>query len=72
MVAAPGVLANDTDATDPLTAAIETDLDPWRRSPSRPTAGFTYTPDRGYFGSDSFTYTANDGTVDSNPVTVSP
>ena len=67
-MAAPGVLANDID-TDPLTAAVETD----------PThgdvilaadGGFTYTPDTGYFGSDSFTYVANDGTVDSDPATV--
>ena len=31
----------------------------------------TYTPDTGYNGSDSFTFKANDGTVDSNTATVS-
>ena len=31
----------------------------------------TYTPDADYFGSDSFTYTANDGTTSSAPATVS-
>ncbi|GAB2591226.1 Ig-like domain-containing protein [Microlunatus antarcticus] len=30
----------------------------------------TYTPDDGFSGDDSFTYTANDGTVDSAPATV--
>jgi hypothetical protein len=31
----------------------------------------TYTPNAGYFGPDSFTYKANDGTVDSNVATAS-
>ncbi|WP_244559228.1 Ig-like domain-containing protein, partial [Bathymodiolus platifrons methanotrophic gill symbiont] len=31
---------------------------------------FTYKPDSGYSGPDSFTYIVNDGTVDSGPVTV--
>ncbi len=31
----------------------------------------TYTPNSGYRGADSFTYTANDGVVDSAPATVS-
>jgi len=31
----------------------------------------TYTPDAGFVGSDSFTFVANDGTVDSNTATVS-
>ncbi len=33
--------------------------------------GFTYTPAANYNGSDSFTYRASDGTVNSNTVTVS-
>ena len=32
---------------------------------------FTYTPAHNYFGADSFTYKANDGTSDSIPATVS-
>ena len=32
--------------------------------------GFTYTPDAGFYGSDSFTYKANDGSDDGNTVTV--
>ena len=31
---------------------------------------FTYTPNAGYFGPDSFTYRAHDGTDQSNPATV--
>ena len=70
-VAAPGVLANDTDADgNPLTAAVVT------RSAHGSLAlasggGFTYTPTAGYSGPDSFTYQANDGTVNSNTATVS-
>ncbi|MBV7327269.1 cadherin-like domain-containing protein [Chloroflexi bacterium TSY] len=69
-VAAPGVLGNDTDAEgDPLTASLVS-------SPSNGNlllnadGSFTYTPDPGFFGSDSFTYIANDGTSDSNLATV--
>ena len=68
VVAAPGVLANDID-TDPLTAAIVTG--PTHGVVALATnGGFTYTPAAGYSGSDSFTYEANDGTVDSDPATV--
>ena len=69
-----GVLANDTDADgNTLTVAAP-------RPVSAPTNGsltlnangsFTYTPNADYFGSDSFTYRANDGTADSNLATVS-
>ena len=31
----------------------------------------TYTPDAGYFGADSFTFKASDGTADSAPATAS-
>jgi len=70
-VAAPGVLANDSDAdNNPLTAALVA-------NPSHGTAvlsangAFTYTPAQNYTGPDSFTYKANDGTADSNVATVS-
>lgn len=70
-ISAPGVLANDTDADgDPISAILVTgpangtlDLNP--------DGSFTYSPVTGYNGSDSFTYKANDGTLDSNPATVS-
>jgi len=70
-VAAPGVLGNDSDIDgDPLTAnlvagpasgllALNSD------------GGFTYTPDANFNGADSFTYTANDGTVASDITKVS-
>jgi len=69
-VAGPGVLANDTDIDgDPLTAALVT-------GPANGTltlnadGSFDYTPDTDFNGADSFTYKANDGTLDGNTVTV--
>ena len=69
-VVAPGVLGNDTDVEgDTLTAGLV----------SGPVHGtltlyadgsFTYTPDAGWLGTDSFTYAASDGTANSNPATV--
>ena len=35
-----------------------------------PDGSFTYTPDEHFHGTDTFTYVANDGTVDSNEATV--
>jgi len=59
-VPAPGVLANDSDPDgDPLTAGMPT-------NPSNGTlnlstnGGFTYTPNPGFTGVDSFTYMAHD------------
>ena len=69
--AAPGVLANDTGAdADPLTAVLVTDVSHGALS-LEADGSFTYTPTAGYSGPDSFTYKANDGTADSNTVTVS-
>ena len=69
-VAAPGVLANDTDAEgNTLTAILVTNGTNGVVSLS-PDGSFTYTPNAGYTGSDSFTYKSNDGTVDGNTVTV--
>ncbi len=69
-VAAPGVLSNDSDANgDALTAVLR----------SQPTNGrvtlngdgsFTYLPDAGYFGEDSFLYAAFDGALSSADVRV--
>src|SRR5207247_3552376 len=68
--APPGVLANDTDAdNDPLTAALVT-------GPSHgwlnlnADGSFTYVPADYFNGTDTFTYRANDGTLDSNLATV--
>ncbi len=68
VVDAPGVLANDID-TDPLTVAVVADPTHGVLALAAD-GGFTYTPDAGYSGSDSFTYEASDATVDSNPATV--
>jgi VCBS repeat-containing protein len=71
VVAAAGVLANDTDAqANPLTAAL--DAAPGHGSLTlNPNGGFTYTPAAGYAGPDSFTYHANDGTANSATATAS-
>ncbi|MCG9970984.1 cadherin-like domain-containing protein [Christiangramia crocea] len=70
-VAAPGVLANDTDAdADSLTAILVSDVTNGVLTLNAD-GSFTYTPNTDYFGSDSFTYKSNDGTVDGNTVTVS-
>ena len=65
-----GLLAGDTDADSaPLTAALVS-------SPADGTASvnadgsFTYTPNAGYYGPDSFTYEANDGVENSNVANV--
>ncbi len=69
-IAAPGVLGNDTDDdVDPLTASLQTD--PSNGSLTLNIDGsFIYTPDAGFFGTDSFTYKANDGSIQSNTATV--
>jgi subtilisin-like proprotein convertase family protein len=65
-VPAPGVLENDSDADgDPLEAVLDTP--PANGSLIlNPDGSFTYTPDAGFEGQDSFTYYANDGFEDSN------
>ena len=69
--AAPGVLANDTDAdTDPLTAVLDANVTHGSLTLNA-NGSFTYTPTTGYSGPDSFTYHAHDGTANSNVVTVS-
>lgn len=69
-VAAPGVLGNDTDVDgDDLTATGATQ--PANGEVTFSADGsFTYTPEAGFSGTDTFTYTANDQTVASAPTTV--
>ncbi len=66
----PGILFNDTDAdADPLTAVLVTDVSNGTLVLNA-NGTFTYTPNPDFNGVDSFTYKANDGTIDSNTVTV--
>ena len=80
-VAAPGVLDNDTDADgDPLTVSavngnpasvgVQITLASGATLTLNIDGSFTYTPVFNFVGTDSFTYVANDGTVDSNTATV--
>jgi VCBS repeat-containing protein len=76
-VAAPSVLANDTDPDgDPLTAIL-VDNPTNGTLTLNPDGSFTYTPNDDFNGTDSFTYFANDGTSNSNlaatvTITVNP
>ncbi len=54
---------------DPLTFAVVTE--PAYGTLSGTIPNLTYTPDTDYFGSDSFTFAANDGMFDSNTATIS-
>ncbi|MCO6454069.1 MAG: tandem-95 repeat protein [Pirellulaceae bacterium] len=67
----PGVLGNDSDPdSSSLTAVLVTG--PTHGSLTLNTNGsFSYTPDAGYSGVDSFSYKASDGTADSNVATAS-
>ena len=69
-VDAPGVLANDSDADgDSLTAVLLTD--PANGSVTLAADGsFSYQPNENFEGSDTFTYAANDGVINSSPATV--
>ena len=70
VVASPGVLSNDADSDgEALTAVLNSgptngtlDLDLW--------GSFTYAPDPGFSGSDTFSYRASDGYALSAPATV--
>ncbi|MES2657638.1 MAG: Ig-like domain-containing protein [Verrucomicrobiota bacterium] len=69
-VPAKGVLTNDADAhADPLIAVLD-DGPAHGLLALNGSGGFTYTPAAGYSGTDSFTYHASDGSLDSNEVTV--
>ena len=70
-IAAPGVLSNDTDVEGSALTAVLVDDVSHGDLTLNSDGSFTYTPDTGFTGTDYFTYTANDGTVDSNTATVS-
>jgi VCBS repeat-containing protein len=66
----PGVLANDEDGDgDELTAVLDQDA-PNGTLVLNEDGSFSYTPNEGYTGDDTFTYFANDGTENSAAATV--
>ncbi len=69
-VAAPGVLANDTDADGNALTAVRVSDPAHGTLTLNANGSFTYTPTAGYSGADSFAYKANDGQVSGNTATV--
>jgi CSLREA domain-containing protein len=68
---APGVLGNDTDAdANPLTASQVSGPAHAKFFSLAPDGAFLYVPVDNFNGTDSFTYKANDGSLDSNTATV--
>ena len=68
--AAEGVLSNDTDADeDTLTAALVDNVQNGTLTLNED-GSFSYEPNPGFSGEDTFTYRTNDGTDDSNVATV--
>ncbi|GAB4517751.1 MAG: hypothetical protein OHK0046_24620 [Anaerolineae bacterium] len=69
-VAAPGLLTNDTDADDDVLTAAKAS-DPANGTVTVDVSGaFTYIPNSGFSGVDTFTYTASDGVNTSPAATV--
>jgi VCBS repeat-containing protein len=69
-VSAPGVLVNDSDVDgDLLTISMITNVRHGNLTLNA-NGSFTYQPDAGFAGTDSFAYKANDGTSESNTATV--
>ena len=65
-----GVLSNDTDAeNDPLSVTLVSGVSNGILT-LNPDGTFVYTPNADFFGTDTFTYRANDGAIDSNIATV--
>jgi len=69
-VPASGVLANDTDADGDLLTASALSNPANGTLQLNSDGSFTYTPNAGFTGTDTFTYQANDGTTNSGPITV--
>ena len=70
MPAALGLLANDSDVENDSLTAVVADQPVNGVIGVRPDGAFTYIPDQDFNGTDSFTYTVNDGLQDSIPVRV--
>ena len=67
---APGVLANDSDPDGDIIIALLVSGPANGTVNLNPDGSFTYTPNAGFVGTDSFTYKASDGKLDSNLATV--
>ncbi|WP_176141145.1 tandem-95 repeat protein, partial [Sphingobacterium nematocida] len=72
IIAAPGLLANDTDSDSPAQTLIaETVLPPAKGTLTLNANGsFTYIPNANFYGADSFRYWISDGSLWSNIATV--
>jgi WD40 repeat protein len=72
VTAAQGVLSYASDSDDdPLSASLVSGSGPSHGTVTvNPDGSFTYVPNAGYTGSDSFQYTAGDGNSNSSPATV--
>ncbi len=70
-VPAPGILGNDTDLESASLTAVLVANPSHGTLTLRSNGSFTYVPDTNYFGADSFTYRAFDGSAQSATKTVS-
>lgn len=70
-IAAPGLLANDTDVDVNALSAVLVNGPANGTLTLNANGGFSYTPLLNFVGADSFTYRANDGTVSSSVASVS-
>jgi len=64
-VAAPGVLANDSDVDGDTLTALKTSSPSHGDVTLAADGSFSYTPNAGYVGTDAFSYQASDGTATS-------
>ncbi|MGI0048991.1 MAG: tandem-95 repeat protein, partial [Nitrososphaera sp.] len=69
-VTAPGVLTNDTDIDSGSLSALLVTTTADGSLVLNANGSFIYNPNLNFYGIDSFTYKANDGSLDSNIVTV--
>ena len=69
-VVAPGVLLNDTDIDSDSLTIVDVDMPSNGQLVHSANGSFTYIPDPDFDGTDTFTYRASDGELESSPITV--
>lgn len=69
-IPSPGVLSNDTDSDGNSISAMFVSAPANGSLTLNPNGAFSYVPNSGFTGSDSFTYQASDGVLQSNTATV--